>query len=456
MAKGDGSISAVKDKSGNVVRNRWRVSLSLGTNPITGKPNRITRIVNGTKVDARRMRDELRREYDQGLEFSQSQTTFSEMAKQWISSRYTTGAASETTIELDAQRLKHVEALIGNMALRSITVPVLEKTFAMIKEKRNLSNTTMHELHGIVKRVFAKAVDYDIILRNPCDKIKAPRKSDPDRKSLQVEDAVKLLAFVDKYENDLLEEFNQKEERQDKRGNSTNRSYVNGLVNISSIMAVRIAIATGMRRGEVLGLMWKDIDFGDICELHVRRTYTPALKLKEPKTKSGFRTIAIDNTTAQHLRAWKTLQAECLDTLGEALAQTEDTPVCCSNIGGLYDPTNFYGWWNSFRKQADFPKLRFHELRHTQATQLLANGVDVKTVQTRMGHANASITLNWYAHAVPENDRKAAQLIGDLFLPDSQTDVDVTQDAQAGELICTASAPTPQNPSYTKQAGQTD
>ena len=108
----------------------------------------------------------------------------------------------------------------------------------------------------------------------------------------------------------------------------------------------------GMRRGEVLGLMWKDIDFGDVCELHVRRTYTPALKLKEPKTKSGFQTIAIDNTTAQHLRAWKTLQAECLDTLGEALAQTEDTPVCCSNIGGLYDPTNFYGWWNSFRKQA--------------------------------------------------------------------------------------------------------
>lgn len=456
MAKGDGSISAVKDKSGNVIRNRWRVSLSFGTNPITGKPNRITRIVNGTKVEARRMRDELRREYDQGLEFSQSQTTFSEMSKLWTSSRYTTGAASETTIKLDAQRLKHVEALIGHMALKSITVPVLEKTFAMVKEKRNLSNTTMHELHGIVKRVFAKAVDYDIILRNPCDKIKAPRKSDPDRKSLQVEDAIKLLAFVDKYENDLLEEFNQKEKRQDKRGNSTNRSYINGLVNISSIMAVRIAIATGMRRGEVLGLMWKDIDFGDVCELHVRRTYTPTLKLKEPKTKSGFRTIAIDSITAQHLRAWKTLQAECLDTLGEALAQTEDTPVCCSNIGGLYDPTNFYGWWNSFRKQAGFPKLRFHELRHTQATQLLANGVDVKTVQTRMGHANASITLNWYAHAVPENDRKAAQLIGDLFSSDSQTDVDVTQDAQAEELICTASAPTPQNPPDTKQTGQTD
>ena len=455
MAKGDGSISPVKDKRGNVVRNRWRVSLSLGVNPITGKPNRITRIVNGTKVEARRQRDELRREYDQGLEFSQSQTTFSEMSKLWTSSRYTTGAASETTIKLDAQRLKHVEALIGHMALRSITVPVLEKTFAMVKEKRKLSNTTMHELHGIVKRVFAKAVDYDIILRNPCDKIKAPRKSDPDRKSLKVEDAVKWVSFVDEYERNLLAEFNEKEDRQDKRGNSTNRSYINGLVSISGIMAIRIAIATGMRRGEVLGLMWKDISFGDVCQLEVKRAYTPAPKLEEPKTKSGFRTIAIDRITAGHLKAWKSLQADCLETLGEPFAQTEDTPVCCSNIGGLYDPTNFYSWWNSFRKQAGFPKLRFHELRHTQATQLLANGVDVKTVQTRLGHANASTTLNWYAHAVPENDQRAAELIGNLFSSDSQLDAEGDSDSQIGKPICTASAPTLLNPPDAKQAGQT-
>lgn len=96
------------------------------------------------------------------------------MSKLWASSRYITGAASETTIKLDAQRLKHVEALLGHMALQSITVPVLEKTFAMIKEKRNLSNTTMHVIHGIVKHVFAKAVDYDIILRTHATRSRLP------------------------------------------------------------------------------------------------------------------------------------------------------------------------------------------------------------------------------------------------------------------------------------------
>lgn len=352
MAKGDGSISAVKDKCGNVVRNRWRVSLSFGVNPITGKPNRITRIVNGTKVEARRVRDELRRQYDQGLEFSQSQTTFSEMSKLWTQSRYTTGAASETTIKLDAQRLKHVEALIGNMALKSITVPVLEKTFAMIKEKRNLSNTTMHELHGIVKRVFSKAVDYDIILRNPCDKIKAPRKSNPDRKSLQVEDAVKLLAFVDEYERNLLEEFNQKEERH----------FMRGLHDISCIMAVRIGLATGQRRGEVFALTWGDVDL-DEGTIHVGHNVTYQDVVKTPKTDSGVRTIAIDPTTVEHLSMWKDRQAEELAKI--CVKQTDETPVCCSSTGGRIRIDNFSHWWGDLAqgtrlRRAQVPRAPAH------------------------------------------------------------------------------------------------
>ena len=91
------------------------------------------------------------------------------------------------------------------------------------------------------------------------------------------------------------------------------------------------------------------------------------------------------------------------------------TPVFTSGTGGYLNPSGFSRWWREFAKEAGFEGLKFHELRHTQATVLLANKVDVKTVQTRLGHANASITLNLYAHAVPENDRDAADLVGDLF-----------------------------------------
>ena len=96
---------------------------------------------------------------------------------------------------------------------------------------------------------------------------------------------------------------------------------------------------------------------------------------------------------------------------------SESTPVFTNGVGDYIDPSGFSRWWRKFKTDNSFPDLRFHELRHTQATVLLANSVDVKTVQTRLGHANASITLNLYAHAVPQNDRAAADLVGNLFSP---------------------------------------
>lgn len=95
--------------------------------------------------------------------------------------------------------------------------------------------------------------------------------------------------------------------------------------------------------------------------------------------------------------------------------QSGSTPDCCSDKGEFVNPTNFSRWWRGFAEKSGFPHLKFHELRHAQASQLIANGVDIKTVQGRLGHASATLTMNQHAHALPENDRKAAELIGTLF-----------------------------------------
>ena len=135
--------------------------------------------------------------------------------------------------------------------------------------------------------------------------------------------------------------------------------------------------------------------------------------LKEPKTAAGTCTASVDRKTVGHLARWKSRQAAELAKFG--IRQTPETPVCCSTTGGFINISNFERWWRSFRDGNGFEGLRFHELRHTQATLLLGSGVDVKTVQARLGHADASITLNWYAHAMPGNDRQAADLLAAIM-----------------------------------------
>lgn len=174
-----------------------------------------------------------------------------------------------------------------------------------------------------------------------------------------------------------------------------------------------------MRRGEVFAITWENIDL-DRRTIRVCQSITYQRKVKTPKTQAGIRTLAM----------WKARQATELARIG--VKQTERTPVCCSDAGGWYRIDNFERWWGVWRKEHGFEGLKFHELRHTQATQLLANGVDVKTVQTRLGHANASITLGWYAHAIPEKDHEAADLLGSLLTSNAPTSENAAETPSEG------------------------
>ena len=180
---------------------------------------------------------------------------------------------------------------------------------------------------------------------------------------------------------------------------------------LSFAIGVRIGLATGMRIGEILGLLWDSVDL-DAGTIVVRRSLSRKSGLKEPKTKAGVRTVSIDAKTIWHLAKWKREQADILSRI--SVEQGDLTPVCCNGFGKLYDYYMFWRQFKEFKEEAGFPDLVLHELRHTQASLLLGNGVDVKTVQKRLGHARASITLDTYAHAIPENDKKAAELVGDL------------------------------------------
>lgn len=410
MAKGDGGLSEIK-------RGVWRVTVSFGNNPITGKRERVTKTVHGSKADARKVRDQIRRDREAGLRVDAGKITFGEFAKQWRDSRIVSGTASASTVEKDGYSVRLLCSYIGNVQLAKITPNLIDQLYRTVKEDKDsaggsFGGTSMHHLHVLLKQILQQAVNYDLLLRNPCDRVSAPKADEPARRSLSADDAARLIACVDAAESSAYEAMAEKEKRQFDRGNGFGRIYLRGLNIVSNALAVRIGLATGMRRGEVFGLLWGCVDL-ERGAISVRRSLTSYGELKAPKSRAGIRAIAVDADTMAHLAKWKAAQAAELLKLGIKLG--DETPVCCSEKGGLTDLHNFERWWRRFRDESGFPGLKFHELRHTQATQLLANGVDVKTVQTRLGHSNASLTLNWYAHAMPENDERAAELMGALL-----------------------------------------
>ncbi|MGI6216877.1 MAG: tyrosine-type recombinase/integrase [Coriobacteriales bacterium] len=397
MSKGDGSII-------NRGAGIWDVQISFGKNPVTGKYEKASKRVHGTKADARRVRDELRRQHESGLSIEGRRETFGEFATEWLDGKRSAGKVTRTTIEDYESILEKVFPYIGGAKMADITPKMIDSLYTALRTEHGYSDSRIRKYHMCINQVFRQAVKYDLIIRNPLDCVECPSLAESDRSSLSLMESRQLLETLDRSTAEAYEMAHGRE----------GASRETSLVDISRLQAVRIALGTGMRRGEVLGLAWEDIDL-DGGTISVRHSLTVHGELKEPKTSAGKRRICIDSMLLEALREWKSVQSGLLGNLG--LEQIGATPVCCDSIGGFISTSNFSRWWAQYRGSIGFEGLKFHELRHTQATQLLANGVDVKTVQARMGHSSATLTLNWYAHAVPENDRRAADLLGGLLKP---------------------------------------
>lgn len=404
MAKGDGSITEVR-------RGVWRVRIDWGKDPLTGKRVVQSRNVHGSKADARKVRDQMRKEHESGLKAEGATTTFSEFANQWLEARKKSGQLAEKTLEANGYEIRTLCSVLGNILLSEIDAQLIERALAQIKETRGISNTTLKKSFVTLNQILKKAVTYDLILRNPCDKLKAPRLDKVNRRSLEASEYAQLVKLINSETMNLKESYLAKEARQASWKANTKREGILGIRNISNFVAARIAIATGMRLGEVLGLNWGSVSLPE-ATLEVKQALTASGHIKEPKSASGHRIIALDRETVDYLYSWKVFQSEQFSKIG--IKTKDETPVCCSNTCGYINTSNFESWWRSWADSHGFDGLKFHELRHTQATQLLASGIDVKTVQSRLGHASASLTLDLYAHALPEKDRTAAEIMGQL------------------------------------------
>ena len=261
----------------------------------------------------------------------------------------------------------------------------LNNLFDMVNEEKTLSTKTIRHYHRLISSIMQTAVKWQIIVSNPCERTDPPKVKNAKIEYLDDVQSIQLL--------DLLQD-------QPMQYRS----------------AIEVLLFTGMRRGELLGLQWDDIDFENhLVNIQRSSLYLADRGIFEDETKnlSSSRIIKVPSAAITSLRRLKAWQAEQCLMMGNLWQKSNR--VFTSLEGAPMHPDTLSGWFHDFIQKTDLPQIHLHSLRHTNATLNIANGVSVTTVAGQLGHANASTTTKIYAHAIQAAQAAAADMMDDLL-----------------------------------------
>ena len=405
---GAGTIAKMKGRNGKVY---YRIRHNLGVDPITKK--RLKSPWRGpyhTKAEATEALVEYRKELEGGIRLETDSLTFAEYVTLFCEQREQQGSLAPNSLRQDEKAKRILIPYLGDMKLREIDALTIQGLLSKLG-KDGKTPSAVARAYRSLNQILKTAQNQDYITRNPCDKIKPPSIRRPEINYLDSANIAHLITSLEKEGERAKTLETTKRATKPRKEHNYEDGKARAMTLRSHIMATRLLLATGVRRGEGLGLTWKYLDLED-ASLRISQQITMD-GLRPPKTKQGMRTISLDSDTVKRLGDLKANQAEYL--LGLGIKQDANTPVFINEIGGFIDPNNFSRWWRGFCKEYGFEGLRIHDLRHTQATQLIAQNVDIKTVQSRLGHATAAITLDLYAGVMPSKDREAAEVIGNII-----------------------------------------
>ncbi len=373
-ANGDGSIRKRKD-------GRWEGRYVVGRDPDTGKM--VTKNVLG-KTQAE-VKEKLRKAIDDSRQLDytkEGKYTVGQWLDEWFDAyaKVKVRASSHQTYKGYIEN--HIKPNIGDIPIEKLTSLRLQKFYRKLltegrvprieseNQPKGLSAKTVRNIHQVISSAMSMAVKHKLILSNPAEGCELPKVEHREMRTIPAE---QLGAFL----------------REAKESGVYELYYLD--------------LATGLRRGELLGLKWEDVDLAHGVIYVRRQVYRIDGEVKEVplKTKNAYRNISISKD------AVKMLQEMEKHRISEY--------VFPSPSGGPISPDSVLNMLHRVLKRAGLPSMRFHDLRHSFATLALQNGVDIKTVSGMLGHFSAGFTLDTYAHVTTAVQKEAANTMRNVL-----------------------------------------
>ena len=374
-ANGEGSIRKRKD-------GRWEGRYTAGHDPATGKTI-YKNVLGKTQTE---VKEKLKRAIEDSAKLDMSkvgQYTVGQWMDVWFENYAKIKVRPSSHQTYRGYIENHIKPNIGSIPLNKLTSLELQKLYKKLlgngrverieskKQPKGLSAKTVRNINQIISSALNLAIEQRLILTNPANACALPKLEHREMKTLPVE---QLASFL----------------REAKESGVFEMYY--------------IELATGLRRGELLGLKWSDIDL-EHGNLRVQRQIVriDGEIVEAPlKTKNAYRTLP--------------LSTDAVDVLKEQKKKCGNSPyVFPSPTGGPISPDSVLHMLHRVLKRAGLPKVRFHDLRHTFATLALQNGVDIKTVSGMLGHFSAGFTLDTYAHVTTSAQKEAANTMGGVL-----------------------------------------
>ena len=368
--------------------NQYYAVIYEGLDPVTGKEKRTWHPAGPDRSAAEKLAGKLAAEIDGRDDTTRSLTFGAYLTEQWLPGKANTLAES-TWHGYHRKVERHILPTLGRIPIRRLKVSDLEALYdtklrPTDPEMKALAPKTVLEIHLIIRGALTAAIKRGIVTRNVATVAHAPRLRSIPKHEAQAWTAEQVAEFL------------------------------RAAVGHRLFPAFWLAANTGMRRSELLGLEWNDIDFDKATVSINRGLVAIGYELCESrgKTANSRRSIDLDPTTVDVLAAWK-----AWTTIEHRIADTVTGNVFTTGDGRPVHPHSISQAFERVARNAGLPVIRFHDLRHTHATLLIKEGVPVKVVSERLGHATTAFTIETYQHVLPGMQADAARLFAGLVDP---------------------------------------